>query len=230
MTSTLGLRSGARQPTTKEANSCQPSWRVWTSSLATQGPLPRIESVIDVNFSRTRSPTALHGWRVLEDIESGSDHSYVEFRLGAPAEEPDRSDSVQGWSFRRLNEEALSFHLLSVKASTVDQHTSVTTATAQLGEYLKSACDASMPPRTLARGRRAVHWWSKDIAERKAERSIGLLNGATNQRSAKLSSSNIGLRGKSSGTPSETPKKRAGLSYVRPSTATRGAHRTIPSG
>lgn len=126
------------------------------------------ESVIDVNFSRTRSPTALLGWRVLEDIESGSDHSYVEFRLGAPAEKPDRSDSVQGWFFRRLNEEALSSHLLSVEASTVDQHTSVTTVTAQFGEYLKSACDASMPPRTLARDRRADHLWSKDIAERKA--------------------------------------------------------------
>lgn len=123
------------------------------------------ESVIDVTFSRTRSPTALLGWRVLEDIESGSDHSYVEFRLGIPAEEVDLGQ-IQGWSFRRLNEEALSTHILAVESPTIEQHTSATTAADHLGEYLKSACDASMPRRIpLARARRPVHWWSKDIAD-----------------------------------------------------------------
>lgn len=39
------------------------------------------ESVIDVTFSRLAAPSAIRDWRVLDDVESASDHRYVVYTL-----------------------------------------------------------------------------------------------------------------------------------------------------
>jgi hypothetical protein len=125
------------------------------------------ESIIDITFSRLAAPAVIRGWSVLEDVESSSDHRYVEFTLLPTPVDDDETDRSRpaGWSYRQLDPAALATYLANTAQPVVDVSTTATEASDQLIDYLTAACDSCMPPRAIPRpGRRSVHWWSNDLA------------------------------------------------------------------
>ncbi|XP_060869497.1 uncharacterized protein LOC132944259 [Metopolophium dirhodum] len=139
-----------------------------TENIGSKSTYRRInaEFVIDVTFSRLVAPATIRGWRVLEDVESASDHRYIEFNLDPTPDVDDTGDNhARGWSFRQLDAQALAAHLSNTAQPYVDEDTTASQAAEQLTAYLEAACDSCMPPRAPRRpGRKQVHWWSKDLA------------------------------------------------------------------
>jgi len=69
------------------------------------------ETIIDVTFYRTRPPSSLRGWKVLDEIESASDHRYIGCSLDSNSAIEEPPEHLRGWSYRRLDVEALVSHL-----------------------------------------------------------------------------------------------------------------------
>lgn len=143
--------------------------------VANEGTTPtyrrsNAESIIDLTFHRIRTPSVMRGWKVLDDVDSASDHFYLQFRLEKFAEADDNPERLRGWSYRRLDYGALSTHLAAAPLPHIDETTTTNEAAEQLRGYLATACDACMPPR---RGpppnRRQVHWWNPQIKELREE-------------------------------------------------------------
>lgn len=124
------------------------------------------ESVIDVTFSRLTAPATVRGWRVLDEVESASDHRYLQFTLDlTPDADDDDGDLPRGWSFRQLDPVALATHLATTAQPAVNDATTASQAADDLTEYLEAACNSCMPPRATPRaGRRSAHWWSNNLA------------------------------------------------------------------
>ncbi|XP_060845442.1 uncharacterized protein LOC132925028 [Rhopalosiphum padi] len=126
------------------------------------------ESVIDVTFHRCRPCLALTHWRVMDEVESASDHRYIQFwleRLRRTPNQDDPPERLRGWAYRQLNLDALTSHLAIAPLPATDENTPTDQVADQYISYLTSACDACMPPRAPPpRGRRQVHWWNQEIA------------------------------------------------------------------
>jgi len=117
------------------------------------------ESIIDVTFLRPRSFLSLADWRVLDEVESASDHSYIKFRLPKAQERHDPPERLRGWSYRRLDTVVLTAHLAAFPTPDTDVTTTADDAADQLVAYLSAACDSCMPPRAPPpAGRKQVHW------------------------------------------------------------------------
>ncbi|KAL4107313.1 hypothetical protein QTP88_017680 [Uroleucon formosanum] len=119
------------------------------------------ESVIDVTFHRCQPCLALTHWRVMDEVESVSDHSYIQFWLERFQRTPDQDDPperLRGWAYRQLNLDALTSHLAIAPLPAFDENTPTDQAADQYISYLTSSCDACMPPRAPPpHGRRQAH-------------------------------------------------------------------------
>jgi len=99
-----------------------------------------------------------------------SDHRLIEFRLSSTEEAIAPPPALPGWSYRKLNPEALEFHLGSASVPTVGLNDTADQAAAALATYLEAACNACMPARSrYNHGKKQVHWWSHEIADLRAE-------------------------------------------------------------
>ncbi|XP_060881919.1 uncharacterized protein LOC132953544 [Metopolophium dirhodum] len=132
------------------------------------------ESVIDVTFARflPNANPLVENWSVLTDLDSASDHSYVEFSViylfGASAAAPVvHPGAAKAWATKKLSPVALEEHWRRTRGASLPLPTSAPAEdhVAQLQQYLVDSCDAAMPRRTIFQGKRAVHWWCKEIAE-----------------------------------------------------------------
>jgi len=127
-------------------------------------------SVIDVTMVRFvpgRRRTVL-GWAVLVELNSASDHEYIEFTVSANDGTPAlRSSEVQnGWSIKKMSTTSLLKHWEGAgPADTLPAGATAEVHSAHLQSLLTKVCDAAMPRRTAFKGRRAVHWWDEEIAE-----------------------------------------------------------------
>ena len=122
------------------------------------------ETIIDVTFYRTRPPSVIRGWKVLDEVESVSDHRYIGYCLDSNTAIEEPPEHLRGWSYRRLDVEALVSHLAEEPLPPNDVTISANEAADSLVNYLASACDSCMPPRAAPpAGRRHVHWWNQDI-------------------------------------------------------------------
>lgn len=122
-------------------------------------------SVVDITFT---GDIGINGWRVMDDVESLSDHRYITFELGATVQSivnPAETSST-GWARKKLNRDALAVFLNSTEFSFPEgEPDPANTAADALGQFLENACDACMPRRPSHHRRRQVHWWSDEIAE-----------------------------------------------------------------
>lgn len=141
------------------------------------------ESMIDLTFYRVHAPNEITGWRVLENVESASDHYYVEFQLGRLQAEAPTTRHQTGWAYRRIDPEALKAHLETAPLPSPEQFETPTLASEALVNYITIACNACMPPRTPPpRTKRQVHWWNENIATLRQETNVQRRN---TQRSAR---------------------------------------------
>lgn len=128
------------------------------------------KSVIDVTLERAshRERQLVTEWMVLADTYSASDHLYIEFFLSTRAAQasPNQPTRTQapGWAIRQFNPAAADLFLelsgprRSLPGTTALEHAE------RLRGILSTTCDASMPPRSVFAARKAVYWWSDDIA------------------------------------------------------------------
>lgn len=97
-------------------------------------------------------------------METHSDHRYIFFELGARIENNTVYEEPIRWARGKLNRQALANFLRLNEPAVPDQADPVNTTSVALGDYLVKACDSCMPRRGIQRRRKAVHWWTEEIA------------------------------------------------------------------
>lgn len=132
--------------------------------------------MIDVTFASPAAARRVFDWRVEQDVFSFNDHKYVTYRIRKPSGRPRAEPRNMGWAVRHMDIDMFDA-CMTVAAWPSDnegeQHPmDLETEVHDLRCGLWAACDASMPRRKLVK-RRALHWWSEDIAE--ARRGTGRL-------------------------------------------------------
>jgi len=134
------------------------------------------ETHIDISFVSDAIVQRLAGWRVLLDVESASYHKYIAYSIRTTAPRPNAA-TPEGWNWRKMDYEKLnSFLKNSICGTNVGElHEAI-------DEYIKRACDASMPKKKPRGARKPVFWWSDDIAEL---RKVSLAARKTFQRARK---------------------------------------------
>lgn len=120
-------------------------------------------------------PTAarlVSGWWVEQGVETLSDHFYIRFNVSASAPSarprcPRSAAPPLRWTLERLNQDALKAVAIAVawpglpawRGGDVDEEA------VWFQDSMTQVCDAGMPRIRLAPPRRAVYWWSRDIAD-----------------------------------------------------------------
>jgi hypothetical protein len=123
-------------------------------TVANQGKIPtyvrvNAQSVIDVTFTRLMRSTCIRGWHVLHDLESASDHRYLEFTMNQVQDEAGiKTANLHGWSHKKLSSDKLQDYLRTSTPPIVTTETDGDQAADLLAEYLRKACDSCMPARS----------------------------------------------------------------------------------
>ena len=129
----------------------------------------RGESIVDLTWATPAAAARIRGWHVdASSLGELSDHRLIRMELvSIPTEVSIRRrlhEKERRWALRKLDPGALEVSLLSSTWPAPNQARSVEEEDEWLGDAMSRACDASMPlchPVT----RRAVYWWSQEIAE-----------------------------------------------------------------
>ncbi|XP_029155925.1 uncharacterized protein LOC114928759 [Nylanderia fulva] len=109
------------------------------------------ESFVDLTWVTPSASRLVSGWRVLAEIETISDHRYVEFSVGAfPREVIERRRNreavSQRWALRKLDQDAF---LAAVEAALMvrgeESRGDQEGERAWLHKTIINACDAAMP-------------------------------------------------------------------------------------
>jgi len=131
---------------------------------------PQGESIVDLTWASPAALRRVGGWRVAAELETLSDHRYIELGLAAPRP-PTGADVMEErrWSLTRLNPDLL---MASMHASLWvwgedrqgREGMEVEELASRLREALWRACDASMPRVRKGCGKRSAYWWTEEIA------------------------------------------------------------------
>ncbi|XP_049885101.1 uncharacterized protein LOC126380041 [Pectinophora gossypiella] len=130
-------------------------------------------SIVDLTFASPALASRVSNWRVLDDVETLSDHRYITFGVSTSSsdsisrrEREARPSVFPRWSLARLNEELLEEAAI-VQAWTMQpvDPAGVHEGALRFREVLTRICDAAMPRAKRQPPRRAVYWWTQDIAE-----------------------------------------------------------------
>lgn len=139
---------------------------------------PQGESIVDLSFATPAVAQRVSDWRVLEGEETLSDHRYIRFEV-SPSQGASggcRLDSVSAsvfprWAVKKLDKEIL------IEAAIVQTWFSQPSASSMevedeatwFAESLTQVCDAAMPRVRRRPPKRAVYWWSQEIANLRAD-------------------------------------------------------------
>nr|XP_053616816.1 uncharacterized protein LOC128678929 [Plodia interpunctella] len=127
-------------------------------------------SVVDLTFATPSVAHSVSDWRVEGGVETLSDHLYIRFEVSAaPQCQAASSSRVRSrfprWALTRLDRE------LAEEAAIVGRWSlppldgmGVDDAADRLGDAFTAVCRAAMPSVGRAPPRRAVYWWSAEIA------------------------------------------------------------------
>lgn len=127
-------------------------------------------SIVDVTFASHGLAPRIQGWRVLDGVETLSDHRYIRFSVSAQsprAGQADASEFGPRWALSRMDEEVLleaaeAQAWLPIPPSPID----IDQEAEWLASAMTSVCDAAMPRvRPGGARRRQVYWWTQDIAQ-----------------------------------------------------------------
>lgn len=127
-------------------------------------------SVVDLSFASPAVARRVTDWRVEAEVETLSDHNYIRFGVSTPSSSrnPPRGPSkLPRWALSKLDVElAREAAIVQRWASRDDtEGSSVEELAGRMRRLLTNVCDAAMPRiqrRPLQR--RAVYWWSPEIA------------------------------------------------------------------
>lgn len=103
----------------------------------------------------------------MQDVESFSDHQYIEILLWNPVKDKKIVSSKLRWNFRKLDDE-LFLQVLEFLANSEapdECGTDPAKYAAWISEIMRSACNVAAPIIKTRNNRRQVYWWSDSIAE-----------------------------------------------------------------
>ncbi|XP_076246369.1 uncharacterized protein LOC143186571 [Calliopsis andreniformis] len=133
------------------------------------------ESIVDLSWATPCAARCVTGWRVAEEVESLSDHLHVLMHISAenphPARRPRGGQPPRRWAAKRMDEDALMAASLAMAwpEPPAGPVADVDSEAVWFRESLAAVCDAAMP-RTGKPRKRAVYWWSGEIAALRAAR------------------------------------------------------------
>ncbi|XP_045541436.1 uncharacterized protein LOC123722921 [Papilio machaon] len=132
---------------------------------------PQGSSIVDLSFASPAIARRVYGWKVLENVETMSDHLYIRFHISESSVVPARpgsrlmNDSSPRWVVKRINKD------IHTEASQVenwmplDSVVSVDEGAYALRQSITRVCNASMPRQGPQPPKKQVYWWSVEIAE-----------------------------------------------------------------
>ncbi|XP_045533963.1 uncharacterized protein LOC123721014 [Papilio machaon] len=132
-------------------------------------------SVVDVTFATPGIGARISCWRVLEEVETLSDHLYIRFRVSTAPQESQARTAATGqrgaqgfpkWQLSRLDPDlAEEAAIVRAWAEEPPQTVGVDERAVRFRRDLTAVCNAGMP--RARRGfapRKGVYWWSQDLA------------------------------------------------------------------
>ena len=125
-----------------------------------------VGSRIDVTFASESLAQLIRGWKVLDE-DSGSDHRYIQFSLHWEVEVT-APKKLRRWAVRKMSADRLRASYLTMiwnGNEAGNEEASVESAAARLVTNVTKACDAAMPRCGPPRKRKAVYWWTEEIAQ-----------------------------------------------------------------
>lgn len=128
-------------------------------------------SVLDLTFTSSDIAGLVENWKVLSDVESSSDHLYIEYVIkGKHDRLTYRDRKRKGWRTKNLDEDLLeaSWHLMNMTQPTYPT-ASCDDTTANLTNMVKFACDTCLKPYGKPDKYKPVYWWTEDIANLRRE-------------------------------------------------------------
>lgn len=126
-------------------------------------------SVVDITWASRAVVRRVTAWCVLEDVETLSDHVYIQGELDGLGSDV-RIRCFRRWALTALDEDAMTAAALALEWSNRGRTpvTDVNAAADWLDRAMASICDASMP-RVTGRSRPAVYWWTDAIRDKRIE-------------------------------------------------------------
>ena len=101
---------------------------------------------------------------------SGSDHRYINFSIHREVEVAAPQKLVKKWAVKKLNSDRLKATYLALTwGQGQEQEGNAEVAAERMIKTVTKACDAAMPRQGPPKKRRAVYWWTNQIAELRKE-------------------------------------------------------------
>jgi len=127
---------------------------------------PQGESVIDLTWAAPGVATKVTKWQLVTGVNPDSDHYYIQVDLGFTRQQvlKRRRPRPPCWSLRALDTDKLEGALRAGIWPAEEMMGDPEAGAERLGKLMARACDVAMP-RVTPRERRAVYWWSSEIAE-----------------------------------------------------------------
>ncbi|XP_063367024.1 uncharacterized protein LOC134655491 [Cydia amplana] len=132
------------------------------------------ESIVDVTFATPALATRVRGWRVLETVETLSDHLYIRFDVSTSSggtTDTDRRPNGRAatpyprWALNSLDREAVEIASLVQAWTTSPGPVETEEEAAWFREAMSQVCDAGMSRAKPRPPKRQVYWWSREIEE-----------------------------------------------------------------
>nr|XP_034195161.1 uncharacterized protein LOC117611331 [Osmia lignaria] len=124
------------------------------------------ESIVDLSFATPPAARMVQRWRVVEEAETLSDHLYIRLDISTTTRRPARGPPPLRWALKRMDEDALMAAALALAWPPTPAG-----PVADIGEEvewfrgaMKAVCDTAMP-RAKNLPKRAVYWWTGEIAD-----------------------------------------------------------------
>ncbi|KLV34219.1 hypothetical protein AB894_15215 [Piscirickettsia salmonis] len=125
------------------------------------------ESVVDISFASPALSPRVVDWRVMEEVETFSDHRYIRFNVSAESADPPVRQAPCGprWALRQLDRE-LFLEAAIVQAWVIppDRPADIDEEARWLQDAMSRICDVAMPRVRPGQRKRQVYWWSQELA------------------------------------------------------------------
>lgn len=126
-------------------------------------------SIVDLTFASAPLARRVHGWRVVTDTETLSDHRYIRFQVSASTTITDGARALiregRRWVLAGLNQdiakEAAIVEMWMTETCRVIED--VDEEARRISTALERVCDASMPLAKPSPPRRWVYWWRAEL-------------------------------------------------------------------
>lgn len=128
-------------------------------------------SIVDITLSCPSVARRITGWRVLEEVETLSDHRYIRFEITTSlTNQTNNTNEVyrnsSKWAITHLDKDlAIEAAIVQSWLSSSTEPINIEEETISLGQSLTEICNASMPRVATRPAKRQVFWWSEEIAE-----------------------------------------------------------------